>query len=249
MSSPLTVVDIGSVTHLKLNRPKVLNALDEATLDTLVAEITRVEQSNTQGAIVISGDGTKAFCAGADLDTVKKLTGAKKRRFVEKAWSTLDRLARSSIPSVVALHGYVLGGGLELALACDIRIANVGTTFGLPEIKLGGIPAFGAIQRLPKFIGQGRATELMLTGRRFEATEALAMGIITKITEADALLSEALAIANELVTRPREAVRYLKLALAQEIDGYLAASLHGLVSETCHRDPTYQAQIGKFAKG
>ena len=249
MSSPLAVADIGPVTHLKLNRPKVLNALDDATFDAFLAEIARVEQSGTQGAIVISGEGAKAFCAGADLDTVKKLTGAEKRRFVEKAWSTLDRLARSPIPSVVALHGYVLGGGFELALACDIRIASTGTVFGLPEIALGGVPAFGAIQRLPKLIGQGRAAELMLSGRRFDASEALAMGAITKITEADALLSDALAIATQLAERPREAVRYLKFALAHEIDGHLAASLHGLISDTCHKDPAYQAQIGRFARG
>lgn len=249
MSSPLAVADIGPVTHLKLNRPEVLNALDEAMFDALLAEIARVEQSGTQGAIVISSEGAKAFCAGADLDTVKRLTGAEKRRFVEKAWSTLDRLARSPIPSVAALHGYVFGGGFELAVACDIRIASAGTTFCLPEIALGAVPAFGAIQRLPKLVGHGRATELMLSGRRFDASEALAMGAITKIAEADTLLSEALAIATQLAQRPREAIRYLKLALASEIDGHLAASLHGLLSETCHRDPAYQAQIGRFARG
>ncbi|EFI52725.1 MAG: enoyl-CoA hydratase/isomerase family protein [Pseudonocardiaceae bacterium] len=249
MSSPLAVADIGSVTHLKLNRPKVLNALDEATFDAFLVEIARVEQSGTQGAMVISGEGAKAFCAGADLDTVKRLTGAEKRRFVEKAWSTLDRLARSPIPSVVALHGYVLGGGFELSLACDIRIASTGTVFGLPEIALGAVPAFGAIQRLPKLIGQGRAAELMLTGRRFDENEALSIGAITKVMEAEALLSEALAIARQIAERPREALRYLKLALTNDIDGRLASNLHALISDTCHREPTYQAQIGRFAKG
>lgn len=249
MPSPLAVADIGFVTHLKLNRPKVLNALDDATFDALLAEIARVEQSGTQGAIVISGEGAKAFCAGADLDTVKRLTGAEKRRFVEKAWSTLDRLARSPIPSVVALHGYVLGGGFELALACDIRIASTGAVFGLPEIALGAVPAFGAIQRLPKLIGQGRAAELMLSGRRFDANEALSIGAITKVIEAEALLSEALATARQIAERPREALRYLKLALTNDIDGRLASNLHALISDTCHREPTYQAQISQFAKG
>ncbi len=248
MSTPLIVRRHGPVAHLLLNRPDVLNAISPELCDALIASMDEIEADPSIGSVVISGNGPRAFCSGADLTTVRKLVGAAKRRFVEKAWLTLDRLARSPIPSVAALHGYVLGGGLELAIACDLRIAEPRTIFGLPEITLGGVPAFGAIQRLPRLIGHGHALDLALSGRRFDEKEAQSLGLLTAVADEGKALEQAIALATQIAGRSREALRYLKLSLAAEVDGRMAASFHGLVSEVCHTDPRYQAQIGRFAR-
>jgi enoyl-CoA hydratase len=236
------------VAHLRLNRPEVLNAINPDLCGRLIDSIDEVEADPSLNAIVISGSGSRAFCSGADLATIKELTGMAKRRFIERAWTALDRLARSPVPSVAALHGFVLGGGLELAIACDLRIAEPGTTFGLPEITLGGVPAFGAIQRLPKLVGYGRALELALTGRRFDEKEAQALGLLTAVAEEGKVVEEALALAAKIASRPPEALRYLKLSFAAGVDGQTAAGLHGLISEACHRNPVYQCQISRFAR-
>ncbi len=246
MSAPVVVERRGRVAHVQLARPHVRNAIDAATCDALSDCIASLESDAGIGAIVISGAGDKAFSAGADLTYMRALEGAPLRRFIEQTWIVFDRLAHSPLPSVAALNGYVLGGGLELALACDLRIADDTAQFGLPEMGLGSVPGSGALQRLPALIGPARATEMILLGRRIDSTEAAAIGLVNRVVAKGQALASALAWAETIAARPAEALRYAKVALRLGDEGSLAAYLHGLVSDACHADKRYQRNTDKF---
>lgn len=242
----VTVERRGAVAVVWLDRPAKINALDPGLCRGLLAAVDAVEADETVGAMVIAGRGPRGFCAGADLATVASLSGAGKRRFVETAWRALDRVAEVPVPSVAALHGHVLGGGLELALACDLRFAAPGARLGLPELALGSVPSFGAVQRLPALVGRARALELLLDATPLNAEAAQRLGLVTRVTAPGAAVEEALARAEVLARLPREAVRYLRLALAMPEDAR-AAALHGLVSDACHADPGYRERIARFS--
>ncbi|MBB5220371.1 enoyl-CoA hydratase [Amaricoccus macauensis] len=245
-ASRVTVERRGTVALVWLDRPAKINALDPGLCRGLVEAIDAVEADEAVGAMVVAGRGPRGFCAGADLATVSGLAGAAKRRFIEGAWRALDRVAAAPVPSVAALHGHVLGGGLELALACDLRFADPGARLGLPELALGSVPSFGAVQRLPALVGRARALELLLDGTPLNAEAARRAGLVTQVTAPGAAVEEALARAEALARLPREAVRYLRLALAMPGDAR-AAALHGLVSDACHADPGYQERISRFS--
>jgi enoyl-CoA hydratase/carnithine racemase len=248
VSAPLLIERHGSVAHLRLDRPAVLNAIDGAMCDALVAAVAEIENDAEVGAIVLSGAGEKAFSAGADLTYMRQLEGAALRRFIERTWMVFERLASSPLPSIAALHGYVLGGGLELALACDLRIADDTVQIGLPEMGLGSVPGSGALQRLPALIGPARATEMIMLGRRIGAAEAAAIGVVNRTVPKGEALSSALAWAATVAERPREALRYVKVALRVGRDSVVAASLHGLVSDACHADQRYRQKTEKFKR-
>jgi enoyl-CoA hydratase len=237
----------GAVALVWLDRPAKVNALDPALCQGLVAAVEAIEADESVGAMVLAGRGPRGFSAGADLATVARLSGADKRRFVEAAWRALDRVAAAPLPSIAALHGHVLGGGLELALACDLRFADPGARRGVPGLALGSVPSFGAVQRLPALVGRARALELILGGEALDAETGCRLGLVTRVTAPGATLQEALARAEILAGLPREAVRYLKLALAMPADGR-AAAMHGLISDACHASPAYQARIAHFAE-
>lgn len=234
------------VAILQINRPDVRNAIDIHVAMAIRSHVEAIASDTTISALVVCGSGTKAFSAGADLATVARLNGSGKRRFIETCWRAFDDLARLPIPTIAAIHGYALGGGLELALACDLRVADADAVLGFPELTLGGVASFGAVQRLPGMVGTGRARDLLLRARRLDGREAERIGLVTLLSARGAVLEDALSLAEELSTRPREAVRYLKLAL--DTQGHAgAAELHGLISDLCHSDPEYQARIARFA--
>jgi len=246
VSVPVALERRGRVGHLQLDRANVRNAIDASTCDALSNCITALESDSGVGAIVISGAGDDAFSAGADLTYMRGLDGAALRRFIEQTWFMFDRLAQSPLPSVAALHGYVLGGGLELALACDLRIADDTVQIGLPEMGLGSVPGSGALQRLPALIGPARATEMILLGRRIDSTEAAAIGLVNRAVAKGEALAAALAWAETIAARSAEALRYAKVALRLERTTPLAAYVHGLVSDVCHADKRYRRNTDKF---
>ncbi|VWB18584.1 short chain enoyl-CoA hydratase [Burkholderia lata] len=176
-----TSVD-GEIATVTLNRPEALNALSFALLQDLSDAFDSVAASGAR-ALVITGAGDKAFCAGADIpelmerDLVAQRDGA---LFGQAVFAKLDRLP---IPSIAVIHGYAFGAGLELALACTFRIATAQARAGLPEIKLGLIPGYGGTQRLPRLVGQGRALDLILSGRTVDAQEAERIGLVNAIVE------------------------------------------------------------------
>ncbi|MGC8864458.1 MAG: enoyl-CoA hydratase-related protein [Bacteroidales bacterium] len=199
----------GPIGLITLNRPEALNALNTATFDELNTVLDEVEQLNKLRALIITGSG-KAFVAGADIAEMQNKTQGEAKVFSENGQRTFDRLQKLKIPVVAAINGFALGGGLELAMACDIRIASVKAKMGQPEVNLGLIPGFGGSQRLPRIVGLGNALYMLLTGEMIDAQEALRMGLVWKVTEPEDLLPEARRVAEVIVSRGPLAVELVK---------------------------------------
>jgi methylglutaconyl-CoA hydratase len=239
------------VALVTLDRPQVMNALSAALRAALIEMAPEIDRNPEVGAVVITGAGDKAFCAGADLkERGKKSVEAlyEERRFLRSRW--INVVAGMAKPTIAAINGYCLGGGLELALQCDIRIASERAKFGLPEVTLGFIPGAGATQRLPRLVGLQRAKELILTGRRFDAQEATAMGLIARVVAHDRLLEEALTTARAIAANPRMSVIQAKLALNASQETLLAA---GLQAENeawlpCLLSDVWKGRIERFAE-
>lgn len=182
--TPLYNEKDGLIT-ITLNRPEALNALSFSVLQALSGLIDRVEQSDAR-AVIITGSGDKAFCAGADIKELRNRPLQQQRLEATSGQRLFERIARLQIPSIALINGYAFGGGLELAMACTFRLATANAKFGLPEIKLGLVPGYGGTQRLPRLIGEGRAMEMILTGRTVDAQEALSIGLVNQIVDTDA---------------------------------------------------------------
>ena len=180
---------------ITLNRPQALNALSFALIRDLGRAFDEIAASDAR-ALLITGAGTKAFCAGADI---KELTGrslAAQKRDAEIGQATFARLDRMPIPAVAIINGYAFGGGLELALACTFRIATRNAKMGLPEIILGLVPGYGGTQRLPRAVGEARALEMIMTGRAVDAEEAHRIGLVNRLIDGEAL-AQGIAYARE----------------------------------------------------
>ena len=160
--------------------------------------------------LILTGGGDKAFIAGADITEIRQLTPLAARRFADFGQLLLDRLQHLPIPVIAAVNGFALGGGCELALACDFRVASVKAKFGQPEVNLGLIPGYAATQRLPRLVGLGNALFLLLTGEMIGADEALRMGLVQKVVEPEALLATAVEIAKTVAAKGPAAVRLAK---------------------------------------
>lgn len=201
------------VATVTLNRPAVGNAFNDAIRRQLPELLERLDRDDDCAAILIHGAGERGFCAGADIKEGRTIGSSvqERRRLFDNAW--IDRIGRIAKPVVAAIHGYCLGGGLELAMACDIRIAAPGAVFGLPETGLGLIPGGGGTQRLPRLVGLGRALDLMLTGERIDAEQALRMGLVSRLAkDREGLIDEARAVAERIAARPTAASAYAKEA-------------------------------------
>ncbi|MCC6216185.1 MAG: enoyl-CoA hydratase/isomerase family protein [Polyangiaceae bacterium] len=191
---PVRVERRGGAAILTLDRPERLNALSRATLGALGRIGAELGADRTLRAVVLTGAGEKAFCAGADLKERQAMTPDDVRRQLGLYRTELGWLDRSPVPVVAALNGVALGGGLELALLCDLRVAAPHALLGLPETTLGIIPGAGGTQRLPRVVGEARAKELILLGRRLSAAEALAIGLVNRVSpEGTPVVDDALA--------------------------------------------------------
>jgi len=216
----------GQVAVVTLNRPEVGNAFNDAVRDRLPELLEGLDQDERCAAIVLCGAGERGFCVGADIKEQRVIGSSvqERRRLRDKAW--IDRVAHVSKPVIAAIHGYCLGGGLELALACDIRVAAKDAVFGLPETGLGLIPGGGGTQRLPRVIGLGRALDLMLSGDRIDASQAHAMGLVSRLCEdRDSLMQQARALAERIAARPPTATAYAKEAAKSGMELDLQAGL------------------------
>lgn len=228
------------VAHITLQRPDQLNALSFGMRAELSAAFDACAADPAVRAVLLSGAG-RAFCAGVDLRDGSFEEGPIESVEVRVRGDFRAKLAGLGKPSVAALHGYVLGGGLELALCCDLRVAAEDTEFGQPEINLGSIPAGGATQRLPRLIGTARALELLLTGDRIAAAEAYRLGLVNRVVPRETLMATATALAETLAAKAPLAVRYLREAVYRGLDlpledGLrLEAYLGGLLRTTADR--------------
>jgi enoyl-CoA hydratase len=215
----------GRVALITLDRPERLNTLSPDMLDDLAARLGEVEADDGVGAAVVTGAGDKAFSAGADVSLVREASPIEARAFAARGHATVDRVEALPKPVIAAVNGYALGGGCELALACDVRLASDRAQMGLPEVTLGIFPGWGGTQRLPRLIGPGRAKELILTGRRVGADEALALGLVDRVHPHDELLEAALELAGEMAAKPGWAVAAAKAMINRAGDGDQAGNL------------------------
>ena len=203
MSDALRVERPGDgIAVVTLTRPDRLNAIGTDTLAALDAALTELDADDSVRAFVVNGEG-RAFCAGADIDELAGLDGAAGfARFVRAFTDVLDRLERHPKPSVAAIDGAALGGGLELALACDLRVASDGARLGVPEIKLGLLPGAGGTQRLPRLIPRGVALQMLLTGAPLGAVEAHRLGLVNELSGDSPAVVVAMRLARELAAGP-----------------------------------------------
>ena len=195
----------GAVSLLTLNRPDKRNALNGALRCTLLGALDAAARDTAVRVIVLTGAGDKAFVAGADIGEFEGRSAVDQYR-VMKQPSIFDAIERSSKPVIAAINGFCLGGGMELALACDIRIASTSARFGQPEVNLGIIPGGGGTQRLPRVVGLGAATRMILTGDLVDAAEALRLGLVEEVVAPDALMPRAIAIAETIASKSPVAV-------------------------------------------
>src|SRR3954468_19541493 len=209
---------------LTLDRPGQLNAIGSETADQLKQILADVRDNDDVRALVLTGAG-RAFSAGADLGEIESFTAPGQfRAFVGRLTETFAALERFPKPSVAALHGFAFGGGLELALACDLRVAERGTRLGLPEMKLGVLPGAGGTQRLPRLVPPGIARQMILTGEPIDAERAYAIGLVNELAEPGAGLGVATALAGRLAAGAPLALAAGK-ALVDRIGGDLDAGI------------------------
>ncbi len=221
VESAVRVQREAGVGWIVLNRPGQINAINDDIRRGVPAALAELEADPAIRVIVIRGEGPRGFCAGADIKEQRQAENSLQvRRRMEKArW--IEALDRVEKPVIAAIHGFCMGGGLELALACDIRFAAPDAVLALPETGLGLIPGGGGTQRLPRVVGPGRALDILLTGARMSAQEASAIGLVTRVASSkEALLAEVTALAHSIAAKPPMATAYVKQAAraAQQLD-------------------------------
>lgn len=222
--APGVIVERGeAVWTVRINAPARRNALGKAVVSGLLAAAEEVAATKTVRAVILTGTGEKAFCAGADLKERRGMPEPEVRKFVALLNQTFDTIAASPKVWIAALNGAAFGGGLELALACDLRVARSGAIIGLPECRLGILPGAGGTQRLPRLIGIARAKELILTGGRITAERGEALGILNRV--ADDPLVAAQALADEVCKCAPISLTQAKRAIDQGFDLNIEAGL------------------------
>ncbi|MDL1966450.1 MAG: enoyl-CoA hydratase-related protein [Candidatus Desulfofervidus auxilii] len=213
---------IGIIT---LNRPQKMNALNKELLDEVDKVLDMISSDDEIGAVIITGSD-KVFAAGADITFLNEIkTPLDAHEFVTRVQSVFNKIEDLGKPVIAAVSGLALGGGCELALACDIRIAAENAIFGQPEIKLGLIPGAGGTQRLPRIIGLGRAKEMLFSGDSIDAKEAYRVGLVNKVVPVDALLDEAKNMAKKFLNQPRVALKVTKMVVNEGINLPLRSGL------------------------
>ena len=237
-----------AVAVLTLDRPDALNAFSLEMLDELEAALLRIDADPGQRAIVLTGGGEKAFCAGADIGHMRRASPQEGRAFGRRGQEIADLIESLGTPVVAAVNGFALGGGCEIALACDVRLAADSARLGQPEVTLGIIPGWGGTQRLARATSVAFAKDLILSGRRVKADEALRAGLVSQVLPKEDLLDAAVALAAQIAARPAGAVaaakRLCNLALGGESSSPYARELDGFA--LCFGTPDQQEGMDAF---
>jgi enoyl-CoA hydratase/carnithine racemase len=213
------------IAHVTLNRPHAMNAFNVQMRDDLHEIISAIQADDEVRVVVFKGAGDKAFCAGADLKEFLTAPSAVKARRIRAVRDLWRRLIDTPQPLIAALHGYVLGSGMEIALFCDLRIAAPDAVFGLPEVGLGILPAAGGTQTLPRILGLSGALDMLLTGRRLSGQEALDMRLVSRLVPRNNLFAEADALAQKIASYDSAAVVNAKRAALKGLDMSLEQGL------------------------
>ncbi len=216
----------GKIAVIKVNRPKVLNSLDRLTINEIGKCMDELARDESVGALVITGSGDKSFVAGADITELRLADKDRGLEISRSGQAAFDKIEKMAKPVVAAVNGYALGGGCELAMACDIRIASEKARFGQPEVTLGLIPGYGGTQRLSRLVGKGMAKKLLLTGEIIDAQEALRIGLVEKVVAHEELMAEAEALATKLAGLAPVALKLAKESIDQGFDLPLGDALN-----------------------
>lgn len=203
----------GVITWVTINRPKALNAFNTEVLRSLRAAVEQIRNDAGTKVVIVTGAGEKAFVAGADITEVQKMSPLEAKDFSDLIHATLDEIAALPQPVIAAINGFALGGGCELALACDLRIAADTAKLGLPEVAIGVFPGGGGTQRLPRLVGSARAKYLIFTGEAITAAESERIGLVNKVVPRENLVDEVMALAIKISAQGPLAVRLAKEAV------------------------------------
>ncbi|OAJ73746.1 enoyl-CoA hydratase [Brevibacillus sp. SKDU10] len=215
----------GQVGILTIQRPEVYNCLNLVTLERLQRLLLEVSSDTDIRVVVITGAGDKAFCSGADLKERKTMQQSQVQQYIRTIRDVFTQVERLSVPVIAAMNGIAFGGGLELALACDLRVMSETAQTGLTETSLGIIPGAGGTQRLPRLIGKGKAKELILTARRIGAKEALEIGLVNQIVPANQVLEASLSLAQQIALNAPLALAQAKWAIDYGMEVDMATGL------------------------
>lgn len=241
------------IAYVTIARPKVLNALNMATMGELARAFTAFRDDDNARVAILTGEGEKAFIAGADINELAKLSGVEAKEYASRGQATLDLIENCGKPVIAAINGFALGGGCETALACTMRFASENARLGQPEVKLGIIPGYGGTQRLPRLVGRGLANQLVLAGEMITAQEALRIGLVNEVVPAAELIARCEAIAQKIIANSPLAIRYCLEAVNKGLDMplreglFLEASLFGVCASTEDKNEGTKAFLEKRA--
>jgi len=210
------------IVTITFNRPKALNALNEALLAELSQALDEISANLDIRVLILTGAGDKSFVAGADINELATRNSLQAKFFARNGQNIIDKMQKMPIAVIAAVNGFALGGGAEIALACDFIYASENAKFGLPEINLGLIPGFGGTQRLPRLIGKNLAKELIFTGKMISAAEARQIGLVNNVLPSDALMEEVGKVAAEIASKGQVSLRAAKQAINDGLNVDLA---------------------------
>ncbi len=224
------------IATITLNRPQSLNALSTPTLLEIEAAVEGLLEDPQVMVLIIAGAGEKAFSAGGDISVMRDADPMAARNYALLAQRVLNLIEQCPLPVIAAVNGFALGGGCQLAMACDIRIAGETARFGQPEVRLGIMPGFAGTQRLPRLVGKGRAKEMLFTGEMIDAAEACRIGLANRVVPGAELLAEARSMARKIAANGQVAVRLCKEAVnnGMEMPGDKAASYEADLFALCY---------------
>jgi enoyl-CoA hydratase len=225
MSDNITLEIEGPIAVLTINRPEKRNAVNNQTVEDIDAALEKIEKNPDLRVMILTGAGEKAFVAGADVNELAKRDTLLGRTETRRRQEVYTRIEQLEIPSIAAINGWAVGTGLEIAMACSMRVASDKAKLGQPEVKLGITPGAGGTQRLPRLVGMGRALEMILTGDPVTAEEARAMGLVNRVVPHDQVMAESKKLAETIAARPRLAIQYSKAAILRYADGSLSEGL------------------------
>ena len=203
----------GRVGIVSFYRPEVLNAMNTETVVEMKKVFSAMDEDPDIRCVILTGHGDRAFCAGGDIHEEAEKDVIAAYEFVRNGGELLEKIERFKAPVIAVINGYCLGGGVEFAIACDIRIAADNAKIGSPEIDLGVYPGWGGTQRLPRIVGMSRAREIMYTGEKFTAQRALEIGLVDHVVPAASLMDEAMALAEKIASKAPMAIRYIKTSV------------------------------------
>ncbi len=213
------------VAIVRINRPEKLNAMNADVIKEIGGVLDQLESDDSVKAVIITGAGEKAFSAGADIEYMSKISAVEAEQYAITGHATMSKIENLSKPVIAAVNGYALGGGCELALACDIRLASKNAVMGQPEVTIGICPGWGGTQRLMRVVGPARAKEMIFTGKRINADEAFQMGLVNKVVELPQLVDECVNIGKAIAKNSAIAVRVSKTLMNRGMDSDINTGL------------------------